>query len=67
MRRKSPAGADATLYDVGRSIALWMSAFEILAPPLRLDNPLGVSLAAQVRLELGKDAEHVEECPAGRA
>ena len=26
-----PAGTDATFYDVGRSIALWISAFEILA------------------------------------
>ena len=28
-----PAGSDTTLYDVGRSIALWVSAFEILAHP----------------------------------
>ncbi|MCL4765394.1 MAG: hypothetical protein KJZ80_04085 [Hyphomicrobiaceae bacterium] len=28
-----PAGADATDYDYGRSIALWVSAFEILAHP----------------------------------
>jgi hypothetical protein len=28
-----PAGVDATFYDVGRSIALWVSAFEILAHP----------------------------------
>jgi hypothetical protein len=27
-----PAGADATLLDIGRSVALWSSAFEILAP-----------------------------------
>jgi len=26
-----PAGSDTTFYDVGRSIALWVSAFEILA------------------------------------
>lgn len=28
-----PAGKDMTLYDVGRSIALWVSAFEILSHP----------------------------------
>ncbi len=28
-----PAGADATNYDYGRSLALWVSAFEILAHP----------------------------------
>lgn len=28
-----PAGIDATLYDLGRLIALWVSAFEILAHP----------------------------------
>ena len=28
-----PAGADATDYDYGRSVALWISAFEILAHP----------------------------------
>ena len=28
-----PAGRDATFYDVGRMIALWVSAFEILAHP----------------------------------
>lgn len=28
-----PAGMDTTLYDVGRMIALWVSAFEILAHP----------------------------------
>jgi len=28
-----PAGVDATLYDLGRMIALWVSAFEILAHP----------------------------------
>ena len=28
-----PAGIDTTFYDVGRSIALWVSAFEILAHP----------------------------------
>lgn len=28
-----PAVADATMYDVGRSLALWVSAFEILAHP----------------------------------
>jgi hypothetical protein len=27
-----PAGADVTLYDIGRSVALWASAFEILTP-----------------------------------
>jgi hypothetical protein len=27
-----PAGADATMLDIGRSVALWSSAFEILAP-----------------------------------
>jgi hypothetical protein len=27
-----PAGPEATMYDVGRSVALWVSAFEILAP-----------------------------------
>jgi hypothetical protein len=29
----TPAGSDITFYDVGRSIALWVSAFEILAHP----------------------------------
>jgi hypothetical protein len=28
-----PAGSDTTFYDVGRSIALWVSAFEILGHP----------------------------------
>ena len=28
---RTPAGRDSTFYDVGRSIALWVSAFEILA------------------------------------
>ena len=28
-----PAGSDTTFYDVGRSIALWVSAFEIVAHP----------------------------------
>ena len=28
-----PAGVDATLYDLGRIISLWVSAFEILAHP----------------------------------
>ncbi len=27
-----PAGPEATMYDVGRGVALWVSAFEILAP-----------------------------------
>ena len=30
-----PAGSDATYHDIGRSIALWVSAFEILAHPGR--------------------------------
>jgi hypothetical protein len=30
-----PAGADATMLDIGRSVALWSSAFEILAPTRR--------------------------------
>jgi hypothetical protein len=30
-----PAGADATILDIGRSVALWSSAFEILAPAKR--------------------------------
>jgi hypothetical protein len=30
-----PAGSDATFYDIGRSIALWVSAFEILIHPGR--------------------------------
>jgi hypothetical protein len=30
-----PAGADATMLDIGRSVALWSSAFEILAPARR--------------------------------
>src|SRR5216683_2644969 len=28
-----PAGTEITFYDVGRSISLWVSAFEILAHP----------------------------------
>lgn len=27
-----PAGIEATMYDIGRSVSLWVSAFEILAP-----------------------------------
>jgi hypothetical protein len=27
-----PAGVEATMYDVGRSVSLWVSAFEILSP-----------------------------------
>jgi hypothetical protein len=30
---QAPGGTDTTYYDVGRSIALWISAFEILAHP----------------------------------
>ncbi|MBB2692408.1 UNVERIFIED_ORG: hypothetical protein GGI63_003082 [Rhizobium esperanzae] len=30
---RAPAGPDATIYDYGRSTALWVSAFEILAHP----------------------------------
>jgi len=30
---KMPAGADVTLHSLGRSVALWVSAFEILAHP----------------------------------
>jgi len=30
---RAPAGADATLFDYGRSTALWVSAFEILTHP----------------------------------
>lgn len=30
---QTPAGIDTTFYDVGRMIALWVSAFEILAHP----------------------------------
>jgi hypothetical protein len=29
---RMPAGAEVTTYDIGRSVALWASAFEILAP-----------------------------------
>ena len=29
----TPGGSDVTLYDLGRNIALWVSAFEILAHP----------------------------------
>ena len=28
---KMPGGSDATDYDVGRAVAMWVSAFEILA------------------------------------
>jgi hypothetical protein len=27
-----PAGVEATMYDIGRSVSLWVSAFEILSP-----------------------------------
>lgn len=30
---QAPAGRDMTVYDIGRSIALWVSAFEILSHP----------------------------------
>jgi hypothetical protein len=30
---RAPGGTDTTFYDVGRSVALWISAFEILAHP----------------------------------
>jgi hypothetical protein len=30
---KMPAGVDVTLFDLGRSVSLWVSAFEILAHP----------------------------------
>ena len=33
MRSLMPAGIDPTLYDVGRLISLWVSAFEILVHP----------------------------------
>ena len=42
----------------------WAAA--IGAALLRRGDPLGLALAAQVGLELGEDAEHVEECLAGR-
>ena len=41
-----PAGVDTTFYDVGRLIALWVSAFEILAHPgrgNRISGPCTVS------------------------
>ena len=36
-----PAGTDTTLYDAGRMIALWVSAFEILAHPGTANSGLG--------------------------
>jgi hypothetical protein len=36
-----PAGMDTTFYDVGRMIALWVSAFEILAHPGQGRSGLG--------------------------
>ena len=27
-----PGGVEATMYDIGRSVSLWVSAFEILSP-----------------------------------
>lgn len=35
-----PAGIDTTLYDLGRTAALWVSAFEILAHPRTADSGL---------------------------
>lgn len=47
-----PAGRDASVYDVGRHIALWVSAFEILAHP----GPEG-------RSDLGRVVSLIEMAP----
>ena len=45
-----PGGSDATEYDVGRAVALWVSAFEILAHDgNRADFPRVLSLLGRVQ------------------
>jgi hypothetical protein len=39
---RTPGGTDTTYYDEGRSIALWISAFEILAHPVNANANLQV-------------------------
>lgn len=52
---RMPAGADATMLDIGRSVALWSSAFEILAPARR-------EAYMEVYALLEKTAWHTEGC-----
>lgn len=40
-----PAGSDVTIFDIGRSLALWVSAFEILAHPKTSYSGLGTVYA----------------------
>ena len=49
---RAPAGADATIYDLGRQISLWVSAFEILA-----------HTGAGGRSDLGKVVDLIESAP----
>jgi hypothetical protein len=39
---KMPGGADANIYDAGRAVALWVSAFEILAHDGKWSSPRSV-------------------------
>ena len=63
-----PAGSDTTLYDVGRSIALWVSAFEILAHPGTRESGLGpvYDLLENVSWELSRSRHRRYKAYAGR-
>jgi hypothetical protein len=60
-----PAGADVTMYDIGRTVALWVSAFEILAHPGD-DTKNGFiqvyDLLQKVTWNLTKCAEETHQC-----
>lgn len=59
-----PAGTDTTLYDAGRMIALWVSAFEILAHPGTAQSGLGkvYDLLEQVVWEYPQSAHRRYRC-----
>jgi len=48
---RMPGGADSTFYDGGRAIALWVSAFEILAHDGRANLPRVLALLARAPWE----------------
>jgi hypothetical protein len=51
---KMPGGSDATLYDDGRAVTLWVSAFEILAHDRRVDLARLLALLGRVAWEREK-------------
>jgi hypothetical protein len=52
-----PAGADATMYDLGRSVSLWVSAFEILTPSRRQGYKSVYELLKSAAWELSANKE----------